>query len=149
MSRVICTIGFAQKGLRRFVQLLREGGVTRLVDIRLHNTSQLAGFAKRDDLAFICELIGIGYTHLPDLAPTEDMLHRYRKVDRDWPAYEREFLALMARRQAERWLGSELFADGAVNCLLCTEHEPDQCHRRLVAEYWQRFDPDLVIRHLY
>src|SRR5690349_15480295 len=86
------TIGFTQKSLRQFADLLRGAGVDGVVDIRLNNTSQLAGYAKRDDLAYILELIGIGYVEEKRLAPTADILDRYHR-DHDWPAYERAFRA--------------------------------------------------------
>ncbi|HLN64949.1 MAG TPA: DUF488 domain-containing protein [Symbiobacteriaceae bacterium] len=146
--RTLCTIGCSQKGLRRFLDLLREAGVTRVVDIRLHNTSQLAGFAKKEDLACICELAGIEYVHLPELAPTEEILQRYRKVEKDPTAFHADFRALLVERQAEKLWETEAFATG-VPCLLCSEHLPEHCHRKVVAEYFQAAHPEIVIKHLY
>ena len=146
--RTLCTIGCSQKGLRRFLELLKEAGVTRLVDIRLHNTSQLAGFAKKEDLACICELAGIEYVHVPELAPNEEILQRYRKVDKDATSFHAEFRALLEERDAGRLWETEAFATG-VPCLLCSEHLPQQCHRKVVAEYFQAAHPEIEIRHLY
>jgi len=104
-----------------------------VVDIRLNNNSQLAGFSKKEDLAyFLKELAGIDYVHLPDLAPTQDILDAYKKHKGDWSVYERKFLDLMARREVEKKLKPELLQQA---CLLCSEHLPHHCHRRLVAEY--------------
>lgn len=146
-SRVLCTIGFSQKGLRRFVQLLKSAGVTKLIDTRLHNTSQLAGYAKKDDLAFILETLGIEYEHVPQLAPTDDILKKFKKVDKDWEAYEKAFNQLLESRQVAKLWTSPVFAT-EVSCLLCAEHLPHHCHRRLVAEHFKSVYPEIEIRHL-
>jgi uncharacterized protein (DUF488 family) len=59
----ICTIGFSKKSLRKFIDLLEQGNVTRIVDTRLNNTSQLAGYAKKEDLKYVLELVGISPSH--------------------------------------------------------------------------------------
>ena len=129
----VWTIGFTKKPAARFFDLLARAGVKRIVDVRLSNASQLSGFAKRDDLAFfLATICDMDYVHMPDLAPTPDLLADYRKRRIDWPAYESRFLALMAERRIEETTARELVADG---CLLCSEDKPHHCHRRLVAEY--------------
>jgi len=145
MNHAIFTIGFTRKSLRRFVELLREARVERLVDVRLHNTSQLAGFAKMDDLQFICETFGIEYRHCPELAPSADLLYRFKK-DKNWQSYECDFHQLLEGRDV-RSLWKSQFAEKERVCLLCSEDKPEKCHRRLVAEYLQRlFGTD--VRHL-
>ena len=127
------TIGFTKKSAQEFFTKLREAGVKRLLDVRLNNSSQLAGFAKRKDLEFFLrELAGIDYQHVPELAPTKDILDAYKKHNGDWDVYEREFLELMAKRAIEKQLPEELLESA---CLLCSEHLPKHCHRRLVVEY--------------
>ncbi len=140
------TIGFTKKSAERFFTLLKDAGVKRVLDIRLNNVSQLAGFAKRDDLRFFLKVIcGIDYHHLPELAPTADILDAYRKDKKGWPRYERDFLVLLAERQVERKVSSDLIHLG---CLLCGEDTPSHCHRRLVAEYLRDKWGDLTITHL-
>ena len=127
------TIGFAKKSARGFFARLREAGVKKVVDIRLNNVSQLAGFTKRDDLAYFLEAIdGIDYEHRPELAPTKEILDGYKKKRLTWAEYEERFCKLMTERQIER-----LLTPGDLNqaCLLCSEPTADKCHRRLVAEY--------------
>ena len=127
------TIGFTKKSAEKFFTLLKNSGTCRLADVRLNNTSQLAGFAKRDDLEyFVRAICGIDYVHVPDLAPTQDILDAFKKHKGDWRLYEREFLSLMAGRKVEDTVPREVL-DGA--CLLCSEETPEHCHRRLVAEY--------------
>jgi uncharacterized protein (DUF488 family) len=127
------TIGFTKKSAENFFGLLKNAGVARLVDIRLNNVSQLAGFAKRDDLKyFLNEICGIQYTHCIDLAPTPQMLDDYKKRGDSWATYENRFLELMKHRRIEETVPQELL-DNAV--LLCSEDKPHHCHRRLVAEY--------------
>lgn len=142
----VATIGFTKKSARRFFALLRESGVRRIVDVRLDNRSQLAGFAKKDDLAwFARELCGIDYVHVPDLAPTKDLLGDYRQGRIDWAAYETRFLRLMRERRIEATVPKEVVRDG---CLLCSEDQPHHCHRRLVAEYLNERWGGLEIEHL-
>jgi uncharacterized protein (DUF488 family) len=140
------TIGFTKKSARRFFELLRSSGARRLVDVRLNNVSQLAGFAKKDDLAYFAkEVCGIDYLHVPALAPTQEMLDRYKKEGGDWLDYERQFLDLMRQRRIEEKISKEVVADG---CLLCSEDKPHHCHRRLVAEYLKERWGDVDIVHL-
>jgi len=140
------TIGFTKKNAEQFFTRLAEAGVKRIVDVRLNNVSQLAGFAKRDDLRFFLKgLYGIDYVHLTSLAPTQPMLDAYKKNGGDWPSYEREFLALMEERRIEASTARDLLDE---SCLLCSEHKPSECHRRLVAEYLNRHWGGIETTHL-
>ncbi len=140
------TIGFTKKSAEEFFTKLREAGVKRLLDVRLNNSSQLAGFAKRKDLEFFLrELAGIDYLHVPELAPTKDILDAYKKHNGDWDVYEREFLELMARRAIEKQLPEELLESA---CLLCSEHLPKHCHRRLVLEYLDEHWSGVTATHI-
>lgn len=141
------TIGFTQKTAERFFTLLRDNGVERVIDIRLRPGGQLAGFAKQADLAyFLDKLLGCEYHHLPQLAPTDEILDGYRH-DKDWAKYERQFKALLDERDIPRQLDRRLFTD-KVACLLCGEPSPARCHRRLVAERLAQYWPDLEVVHL-
>lgn len=140
------TIGFTKKSAKQFFTKLRDAGVKQLLDVRLNNSSQLAGFAKRDDLIFFLkELGGIEYLHVPDLAPTKELLDAYKKHGGDWRVYEDAFLELMSKRAIETKLTSEMF-DGS--CLLCSEHLPKLCHRRLVVEYLDNHWGDMSVTHI-
>jgi uncharacterized protein (DUF488 family) len=142
----VLTIGFTKKSARRFFEVLRDSGAKRVVDVRLNNVSQLAGFAKKDDLAYFLKTIcGMEYVHLPVLAPTQEMLDDYKKRRGDWQTYEAKFLDLMKQRRIEETVSREVVADG---CLLCSEDKPHHCHRRLVAEYLKQHWGDVEIRHL-
>ena len=142
----VFTIGFTKKSARKFFSTLADASVKRVVDVRLNNVSQLAGFTKRDDLAFFLEKVcGIEYVHLPLLAPTQDMLSAYRGGREGWDVYEKQFLDLMAARQIEREIEPKLLADA---CLLCSEEKAHHCHRRLVAEYLKERWENLTISHL-
>jgi uncharacterized protein (DUF488 family) len=146
MSIQLTTIGFTRKSAERFFRLLADAGVRRVLDVRLNNISQLAGFSKRDDLQYFLRAIGgIDYVHLPDLAPTQAMLDAFKKDNGDWPTYERRFLALMAERRIEETVPRELVDGG---CLLCSEDRPHYCHRRLVAEYLAGRWGDVEVRYL-
>jgi uncharacterized protein (DUF488 family) len=142
----VSTIGFTKTTAENFFERLLNSRVHKVVDVRLHNTSQLAGFAKANDLAYFLRKLGIEYEHQPLLAPTDEMLKAYKKEKGDWGAYERRFLALMSDRQIENKLTPKVL-DGA--CLLCSEATPHHCHRRLVCEYLNdKWHGALEVRHL-
>jgi uncharacterized protein (DUF488 family) len=142
----VFTIGFTKKNAEQFFSRLKQPGLVRLVDARLNNVSQLAGFTKKDDLRFFLrQIINIDYLHLPDLAPSQDILDDYKKNGGDWATYERKFLALMEKRRVEEKVSKDIINGG---CLLCSEPTPEHCHRRLVAEYLKSRWGDLEIVHL-
>ena len=129
-----------------FFKKLCDSGVKRVIDIRLNNISQLAGFAKKNDLRYFLKTIcAIEYVHVPELAPTQDILDEYKKHKGDWTIYEKKFMELMINRGIENRLSRELF-DNA--CLLCSEDKPNHCHRRLVAEYLKAKWGDIEIKHI-
>lgn len=150
MDATICTIGFAGKSAEEFFSLLTEAGVTRLIDIRANRTGQLSGFAKYPDLEFFLgRAAGIAYFYEPRLAPSPEIRKAYRET-KDWPAYEAAFLQLMTERGIPQSLDLAMF-EGTV-ALLCSEPQPEHCHRRLVAELIRQHGPllkyNIQIRHL-
>ncbi|MFT5852171.1 MAG: hypothetical protein ACI87J_002147 [Colwellia sp.] len=144
----IYTIGFTKKNAETFFSFIKSSNVSTLIDVRLNNVSQLAGFAKRDDLRFFLkELCNTDYVHAPELAPTKDILNAYKKGDMSWEKYEDKFLNLLSQRQVEKSVMPILLDEG---CLLCSEHEPHLCHRRLVVEYLnENSNLDLKVKHLF
>lgn len=142
----IFTIGFTRKSAEDFFTKLRESGAKRLIDVRLNNVSQLAGFAKKNDLKFFLrEIAGMEYEHIPLLAPTQELLDSYKKNRGDWDDYEQSFLQLMRSRKIEMNIPKDTVAG---SCLLCSEKTPDHCHRRLVAEYLKERWGDIEIIHI-
>lgn len=139
------TIGFTKKSAREFFGKLRQAGVKRVVDIRLNNVSQLAGFAKKDDLQYFLEKEGIDYVHLLELAPTQTILDDLKKNKGSWEQYERNFLELMQARKVDQTVSKSLLENG---CLLCSEDKPLHCHRRLVAEYLAKLWNGVEIVHI-
>ena len=142
----VYTIGFAGKSAEQFFTKLQHPGLVRLLDVRLNNNSQIAGFAKRNHLPFFLrEIHGIEYEHLPELAPNKEIFTAYRDKKIDWVTYERQFEALMTQRRVEETVQRSLIDGG---CLLCREASPEHCHRRLVAEYLKNCWSNLDIEHL-
>ncbi len=140
------TIGFAKKSAKEFFDKLKQAGVEKVIDVRLNNVSQLAGFTKKIDLEyFLSEITKIEYVHKPGLAPTKAILDAYRKKQISWTEYEEQFCKLMTDRNIESFLEPEQF-DKA--CLLCSESKPVKCHRRLIAEYLKTHWSNIVIQHL-
>ncbi len=145
--KTLFTIGYTQKSLREFVTLLKNNNIEKLIDIRLKNKSQLAGFAKGEDLKFLLkDLLGIKYSYQPLLAPTEEMLKKYR-ADKNWDDYVTSFTHLMQKRDMLNILKREMLDADRV-CLLCSEDVPKQCHRRLLAENYKQFDDSIEVIHL-
>ena len=143
----IYTIGFTQTTAERFFKRLTDAGVERLLDVRLNNSSQLAGFAKAKDLPFFLrELVGASYEHMPVLAPTQEMLDAFKKRKGDWSAYETEFLSLMEHRRIETLVSPKDFE--TPTALLCSEATAEQCHRRLVCAYLAERWPSVSAIHL-
>lgn len=141
----IFTIGFTKTSAEHFFNRLNRSGARKIIDVRLNNVSQLAGFAKRDDLRYFArEICGMQYEHLPVLAPTQPMLDDFKKKRGSWDAYARQFMALMRERRIEGLDRAGM--DGA--CLLCSEDKPHACHRRLVAEYLGEAWEGVQIEHL-
>lgn len=142
----VFTIGFTKTSAESFFTRLQNAGVKKVIDVRLSNESQLAGFAKRDDLRYFLKVLcKIEYTHLPELAPTQEMLNAYKKRKGQWTDYEKQFVELMKSRRIEETIHRGI-VDGA--CLLCSEDKPHHCHRRLVAEYLKSKWGDFDIIHL-
>ena len=141
MGIQLFTIGFTQKNAEKFFTILRNAHIRRILDIRLNNVSQLAGFTKRDDLRFFLREI----CHLPECAPNAEILDEFKKNGGSWAAYVQQFLPLIRSRHIETILTPELLDFG---CLLCSEPTPEKCHRRLVAEYLQEHVAGLFVKHL-
>jgi uncharacterized protein (DUF488 family) len=140
------TIGFAKKPAEKFFNLLRGANVKQIIDTRINNISQLAGFAKGSDLKFFAKEIGdVNYEHNIDFAPTKELLKKYRTKKITWPEYEIEYLNLLDMRHVAQKTDIDKLHE---NCLLCSEHTPEKCHRRLLAEYLQHVKPQIEIIHL-
>ncbi|HTF89269.1 MAG TPA: DUF488 domain-containing protein [Planctomycetota bacterium] len=145
MKIQLFSIGFTEKSAEQFFRALALAGVKRVIDVRLNNTSQLAGFSKRDDLKyFLREVAAIDYVHIPELAPTQEMFDAYKKEKGSWAEFEREFKALLASR------GAKIVPrkTAHLGCLLCSEKSPHHCHRRLVAEFLESAWGDVSTKHL-
>jgi len=140
------TIGFAKKNARQFFNILKNEGIVRVVDIRLSNASQFAGYTKKDDLEyFLNEIAHIKYDYRPEMAPTKELLFSYKKKKINWKEYVEKFSMIMVERKIEN-----IFKQSELNniCLLCSEPSAEYCHRRLVAEYLQAKLGHIEIRNL-
>jgi uncharacterized protein (DUF488 family) len=143
----VTTIGFTGKTAQEFFDLLKNAEVRTVLDIRLSNTSQLAGFAKKQDLPFFLDrLCGAAYREMPELAPEPDLFKRYKAKELTWDDFAAAYVELIAKRRVESSLDVDLFRSA---CLLCSEHLPHHCHRRLALEYLNsRWNSRLKITHL-
>jgi uncharacterized protein (DUF488 family) len=142
----IFTIGYAGRNAREFFTILKQAGIKKVIDVRLYNTSQLAGFTKRQNIEYFLQaIVGAKYVHLPTMAPTKQLLSDYKKGLISWRQYEIQFKALITQRQIQRHITPQ---DADMSCFLCSEAKADNCHRRLVAEYIAGYWQNVSIHHL-
>ena len=140
------TIGFTKKSAEEFFSLLKANKIKTLVDVRLNNVSQLAGFTKKDDLKyFLKEICSIEYVHEPAFAPTKEILDAYKKKNILWFQYEEDYKLLLKQRGVEHLIKDK---DLDMACLLCGEPTAENCHRRLLAEYLRDKKNNITIKHL-
>jgi len=140
------TIGFAKKTAEEFFDAIKHNKIKKLIDVRLNNTSQLAGFAKKQDLEyFLEEICNIKYLHKPDFAPTKEILDSYKKNRIPWSDYEKQYLDLLSKRCKPQKIIPEEFN---MSCFLCSEPKPNHCHRRLLVEYIKNSHKNVIIKHL-
>ena len=141
------TIGFTQKTAKEFFDKIISNSIDLLIDIRLNNLSQLAGFAKGKDLEYFSnEICNCKYVHDSYFAPTKELLANYRSKKTTWQEYENIFLRIIKDRQIEERFTK--YSDYENICLLCTEPTAEQCHRRLVAEYLSKHIKNIIIKHI-
>jgi uncharacterized protein (DUF488 family) len=142
----VFTMGYVGKNAREFFDILKQAGIRKVADVRLYNTSQLAGFAKKQDLEYFLQtIVGAEYIHMPIMAPTKQLLNDYKKGRLNWPQYENQFNSIIAERQIEKHI---MLQDMDMVCFLCSEAKADNCHRRLVAEYLAEHWKSISINHL-
>lgn len=139
------TIGFTKKTAEVFFETLKKAGVCKLIDIRLNNNSQLAGFTKSNDLKYFSKLVRIEYVYMPEFAPTNELLDNYKKGNISWQQYENIYKEIIEKRLPIKNKTAEFFENA---CLLCSEPKADQCHRKLAAQYVKKTFPDIDIIHL-
>lgn len=143
------TIGFTKKDARTFFEILKAHQIRMVVDVRLNNVSQLAGYTKKNDFIYFLKQIGdIAYYHAVILAPTKEILDAYKKGQISWEEYESQYNELLRRREIKEVLKDNLNNNFDKVCLLCSEVTPEQCHRRLAAEYIKNYMGDIEIIHL-
>jgi len=142
------TIGFTKKNAKQFFSALNENKINLVVDVRLNNTSQLAGFSKYPDIEFFLDKIcNIKYKHDLHFAPNESTLSRFKKKQINWETYEIEFAETMQNRRITEYIKKNYSTDISI-CLLCSEPTPENCHRRLVADYFKMVFDEIQIIHL-
>ncbi len=143
----VFTIGLTKKTAQEFFEALTNAGIKTLIDIRLNNKSQLAGFSKQADLEyFLGAICSIRYIHEPLLTPTEEMLKAYRSKVIGWEEFGRQYKDLLRTRDVSDHLDQSVFKTNAV--LLCSDLEADHCHRRWSAEYLRDSWGGLDLVHL-
>lgn len=147
MPHAIATIGFTKSSAAHFFDRIKRAGVKKVLDVRLHHGSQLAGFAKSSDLGyFLKEICGVDYALAPLFAPTEAIMTGLRTAKKDWSLPAAQFMDLLAARHIERHV---TLTELEGTCLLCAEATHHHCHRRLVVDYLnERWGGSLAVTHL-
>lgn len=140
------TIGFTKKSAKDFFEILVSNNVKSLIDVRLNNKSQLAGFTKGSDLEYFLKVIAnVEYFHFIKAAPEKELLKKWQNKEINWGEYEKNYLRTLAERKIINYFDSTRFE---YSCLLCSEPTTEYCHRRLLAEYFQKYIPEIEIVHL-
>jgi uncharacterized protein (DUF488 family) len=139
------TIGFSQKSAEEFFNILKSNNVIRLIDIRLNNKSQLAGFTNVKHLPYLLKVHDIDYLYRPDLAPTKELLNGYKNKSISWDEYEIKYNKILLQRKIIEKIDWKIFEDSV---LLCSEPTAEKCHRRLLAEYLAKNKNEISIKHL-
>ena len=130
------TIGFTKHSAEHFFETLKSAGVIKLIDIRINKSSQLAGFAKGSDLPYFLRVsAGIEYESIENLAPTKELLKRYRTKEISWEVFEDLYLKQIKTSGSLETLNPKDFENA---CLLCSEHTSEMCHRSLLADELQK-----------
>ena len=134
----ICTTGTSGITAERFFLQLKSEGVTSIVDTRMHPSSQLAGYSKKESLKYFAnEILGIDYIHEPLLCPEPALLKDYRNETIDWNQYKTSYTNLLRARKLKANLNTSRW--GSKPVLLCSEENPEHCHRRLAAEFLKTY----------
>ena len=145
---IIYTMGFAQKNAETFFELIKKNEIELLIDIRLNNKSQLAGFTKGPDLKyFLKRICNCEYDHCIEFAPTKEILDAYKKNQISWQQYVDQFIPLMERRNAVEIFNKKYKNFNSV-CFLCSEPTPEKCHRRLLSDIICKHDTNINIKHI-
>ena len=139
------TIGFSQKSAEEFFKILKLNNIIQLIDIRLNNKSQLAGFTNVKHLPYFLKIHGIEYLYRPDFAPSKELLNGYKNKSISWKEYEIEYNKIIVQRNIIERIDWDIFNDSV---LLCSEPTAEQCHRRLLAEYLTQNKSEIKIKHL-
>jgi uncharacterized protein (DUF488 family) len=148
------TIGFKGRSAENFFRTLKNAGVQKLIDVRRKNASQLAGFTKGPDLRyFLQECFCITYEHIPDFAPSEELLKEYqtrlgkkKKDDAAWAYYVEKFSNEVLSQSTIEHFQKAVSGCESI-CLLCSEENAERCHRRLLAEYLEKHLPNIEVEH--
>lgn len=144
----IFTMGFTQKNAEQFFGLISKNEIELLIDVRLNNQSQLAGFTKGRDLQFFLEnLCKCKYEHNIIFAPTKEILNSYKKQQISWGDYVVQYNALLEKRNVENIFMRKYIEYNRV-LLLCSEPTAENCHRRLLAERLKNYIPEIEITHI-
>ncbi len=142
---ILFTIGFSQKSAEEFFKILKANNIIRLIDIRLNNKSQLAGFTNVKHFAYFLKIHDIEYLHRPDMAPSKELLNGYKDKSIPWREYEVLYNEILVKRNIIENIEWDIFENSV---LLCAEPTADKCHRRLLAEYLAQHNNEIKIKHI-
>lgn len=144
----IFTMGFTQKSAEQFFGLVSSNEIELLIDVRLNNQSQLAGFTKGRDLEFFLKKIcNCKYEHNIIFAPTKEILNDYKKQQITWKEYVVQYNLLIENRNVEK-VFLKKYTEFNKILLLCSEVTAENCHRRLLAERLKNCVANVDIIHL-
>lgn len=142
----VYTAGFTKWLAEDFFEKLNALNINKLIDIRLRPNSQLSGFTREVNFSyFLKKLSHVEYEHQINLAPTKDLLNKRRKNNLSWQEFESEYLNLLTEDILE-YCFKEISKQNIL--FLCSESEPQFCHRRVLTDKLLSLNSELKVTHL-
>ena len=140
------TIGYTKKSAEKFFEIMSDNKIEIVADVRLYNSTQLAGFSKSVDLQyFLKKICGCNYIALKQLAPNPSLFENYKNGKTTWNEYEKIYNKFLDTQANLDFFYA--FKNKRI-CILCAESTPEHCHRRLIAEKISKTHDNVKITHL-
>ncbi|RBQ23990.1 hypothetical protein ALNOE001_05380 [Candidatus Methanobinarius endosymbioticus] len=130
----IFTMVSSRKSAEEFFNNINQNKIELVLDVRLHNHSQLLGFTKGTDLEYFLDNISsCKYVHDERFCQTEEVLENYRKKIINWEEFEKKYLEFIEKRDMVT-LFNKKYGNLHNVLILCSGKSPKTCHGRLLAQ---------------
>jgi len=142
----VLTIGYEGREIDEFVTRLKQFNISRLIDVREIPISRKNGFSK-SALSEKLESENIQYIHVKALGSPSSIRNKL-KSDWDYNYFFKEYSKYLSKNIDIIKKLYENILDG-INCIMCFERFPEQCHRSLIADRIKEYDGNKIkIKHI-